>query len=177
MTRLNTVAMLIAAALFVALGVSAAVWFLNAGEAKAREEIAQSSVREFKRAAEGLQVVSAQKDADLAKAKEKSDAIGQRLRAALARTPDCTLGADAGRVLRDVVPDAGSSAGPGDQAGANPADPTVPGGGGDRVEIEGRPVSCKAVAEWAQRNIAICQQDAVRFRGSIQSYEVIEGVR
>lgn len=177
MTRGTTAAWLIAAAAFVTLGVCAAAWFVQLGAAKEREEAAQSSLREFKRAAEGLQDVSAQKDVELAKVKEKSDVIGQRLRAALARTPDCSLGADAGRVLRDVVQAPGATAGPGDQARPDAADPAVAGGGGDQVEIDGQPVSCKAVAEWAQRNIAICQQDAVRFRGAIRSYEVIEGVR
>lgn len=177
MTRLNTMAVLIAASLFTALGVAAAVWFFQAGESKVREEIAQSSMREFRRAAEGLQQVNAEKSADLSEAKEKSDAIAKQLRAALARSPDCTLGADAGRVLRDAIPTTSSTTGPRDQARPDSVDSAVADRGGDQVEVDGRPVSCKAVAEWAQRNIGICQQDAVRFRGAIQSYEVIEGVR
>lgn len=103
----------------------------------------------------------------------EADALQTKLRRALARSPDCSLGADVGGLLRDAVPsDPGAAASR--EVGAKAADPVV----GDRsgaVEVEGRPVSCKAIAVWATRNIAISNENSELFSEAVRQYEIARG--
>lgn len=101
---------------------------------------------------------------------EKSNALESRLRRALSRDPDCSLGGDVGGVLRDAVPPVAGAAAA-DQGRPEAADPAV-GGGAGVVEVDGRPVSCHAVALWAVRNIAISKENSLLLEEAVEQYEL-----
>lgn len=143
--------------------------------AEARQEAKQA--RESLDLAREVQRLS---NASMSRSQEKinelkgdADALQARLRRAMARTPDCNLGADVGRVLRDAVPaDPGAAARR--EVRPQAADPAV----GDRsgtVEVEGRPVSCQAIAVWATRNIAISNENSELFSEAVRQYEIVRG--
>lgn len=119
---------------------------------------------------------------NLAVEQEKNRDLETQLQLALKSVRDCSLGPDVGRVLRDAVPDT-KPAPVADRVPQRPEASGVAGAGGagDQgagsrepvIEVEGREVSCKAVAEWAVRNVGIAQENAVEHRGVMEQYEIV----
>lgn len=103
--------------------------------------------------------------------KESSNALQSKLNRALARSADCSLSGDVGRVLRDAVPaDPGAAAS--SEVRAKAAAALVADRSGT-VEVDGRPVSCKAIAVWATKNIAISQENSELFSEAVRQYEIV----
>lgn len=144
-------------------------------EARSQAKEAVESAAQYSEAVRLSNASMAKTISALDQQQEKSNALESRLRRALSRSADCSLGGDVGSVLRDAVPaDPGPSAA--DQGGAEAADPAV-GGGAGTVEVDGRPVSCQAIAVWATRNIAIAKDNSLLLEEAVRQYELNRAAR
>lgn len=160
-------------------GGAGGVWWHMSDKVSAAEQKAKDATQTLKDERELRKVVDQNAEnvgKSLEAQKELTRVAQSRLSPALAKSPDCSLSPGAGRVLRDVVPQPANPA-PEQRAEdwSKQADSAGGGRAGDQVEVDGRPVSCKAIAEWATRNIGIAQADAVRHQGVIDQYEIVRG--
>lgn len=142
---------------------------IRAAEAVAGKAIADVKAERELRAALDAQAVKTNKELRLQK--EKADVLQGKLRAALAATPDCRLAGAVGGVLRDIGREPGNTGPEPDASGAVRAPgATVAGGVGDSGQ-DGS-VSCKAIAEWAERNIQVSERNRIKGEGIRDAYDI-----
>lgn len=138
-------------------------------DAERRAEAAEAKVKETNKQAAEL-FDSGKKFIDkINLQKGESDALRTKLSSALRRSPDCTLSADVGRLLRNatrVPASAATDPGPGSQAAAT----DQPGRGGEATE---QPVSCQAITVWANENLARMQTNILQTEDIQAAYEIV----